>query len=517
MLRRLVLLVSVTVLVMVLSVGVLNAQSATINGFTVTYGGSSYNESTDRTTFTYTVSGTNTPPDLSHFDIQIPVCETALEVVAYSPVNAVSFGADPTTGVDGIKWDLPLKVNETRVYAITFAGDVSEGNVTVAVKGGPGFESAVLPGPSCTEAAIEVIKSVSVDGGTTWNDAELPTGPSVDVGAPVSFLFQVVNTGDFALSNITLTDSVLDLSSCAIPATLDVEGTFECVVGPVAATEGQHVNIATVTGDYDDETFTDTDAAHYYGGDLPLLSIEKLVAVEGSGTWFAADSAPGLVLSSEQKVQFRIVVTNDGTVPFTNVTLTDDKVDASGCAVPTTLGPGENFECVLGPFEIEEGAQVNTATVTAQANGTPVLLSDSAHYSYEEKDADVIIIVEGPVESIIGNVIVIYGVEITVSDDDPMITVIKVGDFIRIEGEMFDTDGVVVIIPIIIVIVDVDVYVIDGLVWRDDGNCGNPPPPWAPAYGWRRKCGAAYIIIEIGGGMGKGMGMGMGMGDDDDD
>jgi hypothetical protein len=54
----------------------------------------------------------------------------------------------------------------------------------------------------------------------------------------------------------------------------------------------------------------------------------------------------------------------------------------------------------------------------------------------------------------------------------------------------------------------VDVTVSDsGEVWRDDGSCNNPPPPWAPANGWRRRC-------ESGNGNGNGSGGG---GDDDDD
>jgi hypothetical protein len=45
--------------------------------------------------------------------------------------------------------------------------------------------------------------------------------------------------------------------------------------------------------------------------------------------------------------------------------------------------------------------------------------------------------------------------------------------------------------------------VVDNQVWRDDNECGNPPPPWAPAHGWRRKCGGGSFTIEIGVGRGK--------------
>jgi hypothetical protein len=148
-----VIILALITLLLIGSVAV-SAQAVTLNGFTVAFTGRAYNSSTDRTTFSYVVAGTNTPPDLSHFDLEVPVCADALEVVAYAPTTGVSFGTDPTTGVNGLKWDLPLKANESRVYAVTFAGDVALGEVNAAVKGGPGFEAGLIPGPACVEPDI---------------------------------------------------------------------------------------------------------------------------------------------------------------------------------------------------------------------------------------------------------------------------------------------------------------------------------------------------------------------------
>ena len=99
--------------------------------------------------------------------------------------------------------------------------------------------------------------------------------------------------------------------------------------------------------------------------------------------------------------------------------------------------------------------------------------------------------VEGPVEAIIVNVIVIYGIEIELDPDDPILTVIEVGDTVRVEGSVTEQDGVTVIVAVTVVIVNVEIYIggdDNGDIWVDDGNCQNPPPPWAPAWGWRRKC-----------------------------
>lgn len=117
-------------------------------------------------------------------------------------------------------------------------------------------------------------------------------------------------------------------------------------------------------------------------------------------------------------------------------------------------------------------------------------------------DNNVIIVVEGPVQAVNVNIITIYNINIVVAEDDPLLTVINIGDHLRVEGVIdndFDlvdfNDQVggpnisIVVIAINITFINIDVYIGDNhQVWRDPGNCQNPPPPWAPANGWRRRC-----------------------------
>ncbi len=152
-----------------------------------------------------------------------------------------------------------------------------------------------------------------------------------------------------------------------------------------------------------------------------------------------------------------------------------------------------------------------------------------------DDDGDIIIIIEGPVQSININIITIYNINIQMRADDPLLTVIRIGDIIRVEGEIpggDDDDGgdiiligsSITIIAITVIIVDVDVVIVDGVIWRDYGDCGNPPPPWAPANGWRRRCetpqnngggnqGGGNNGGGNNGGGNNGGGNGMGMGD----
>ena len=110
------------------------ATSAKLLAFNVSYDGRTYDSAANQTTFAYTATGVDQRPDLSHFDIGIPSCTPALLIVGTNPTDAVSLGVDPTTGVDGIKWDLPLLTTASRTYTITFVGNVAEGAVDVAVK-----------------------------------------------------------------------------------------------------------------------------------------------------------------------------------------------------------------------------------------------------------------------------------------------------------------------------------------------------------------------------------------------
>lgn len=144
-------------------------------------------------------------------------------------------------------------------------------------------------------------------------------------------------------------------------------------------------------------------------------------------------------------------------------------------------------------------------TATATPEGTPPATLTPTITPTDDLGLGPIIVIEGPVEAININIITIYNINIVVSEDDPILAAIRIGDFIRVEGELDDDDGdddddsplivgvdstiTVVIIAINITIVDIDVYINEGEVWRDDDDsCLNPPPPWAPAHGWRRRC-----------------------------
>jgi hypothetical protein len=162
----------------------------------------------------------------------------------------------------------------------------------------------------------------------------------------------------------------------------------------------------------------------------------------------------------------------------------------------------------VAPTEATVPALVSTSEVTAEASAeiapevtaTPIPESTlQAEVTIEPLDTAIVI--EGPVEAINGNIVTIYGIDIELAPDDALLLVIQVGDVIRVEGNPKGGDTVIVV-AVNVLFINVDVVIQDGQVWRDDGNCNNPPPPWAPAHGWRRRCESQ------GGGGGRGGGEG---------
>ena len=230
------------------------------------------------------------------------------------------------------------------------------------------------------EPDIDVEKLVS-DDGATWYDADIEAEKlEVMAGDDVYFKFVVTNTGDITLTDITLADNTYDLSGCSLTDPLVPADSFECIIGPFAAQAGLHTNTATVTGEYEEgQTVQDSDPANYFGID-PAIDVEKLVSDNGAD-WYDADSAEtALPVLECADVWFKFVVTNTGNVELTNIALTDDTHDASGCTLTDPLAPEESFECVIGPFSACHGEQIDTATASGDYDATTYSDSDPAYY-----------------------------------------------------------------------------------------------------------------------------------------
>src|SRR5574341_792780 len=196
---------------------------------------------------------------------------------------------------------------------------------------------------------------------------------AVAAGADVYYKFTVENAGDAQLSPVGVSDPLVSTASCVWPASLPVAVAANdnhiatCVVGPVTAVGGTHVNTATATGDYGGNPYTDQSSATYATTGLTL-----------------AKSATQTVFTAEGNVlDYSYTVTNSGSAALAGpVAIADDKSTDESCPAVSTVGdfdnyldPGESLTCTatytVTAADVTAKQVTNTATATAGGVTSP--------------------------------------------------------------------------------------------------------------------------------------------------
>lgn len=94
--------------------------------------------------------------DISHVTVAVPAC---YEVIDCGP-EPCERGLDPTTGIDGVKWDVEILTGESAVFwFVTRTGDgqTRHGDVEAAIKAGPDVCRYEVDGPTCYPNAVTLI------------------------------------------------------------------------------------------------------------------------------------------------------------------------------------------------------------------------------------------------------------------------------------------------------------------------------------------------------------------------
>jgi hypothetical protein len=106
--------------------------------------------------------------------------------------------------------------------------------------------------------SITIVKLVNGE------DANTPPGPVVPAGDPLVWSFVVTNTGDIALSSVTVTDSTGLTITCP-KTTLQAGESMTCTASGIAL-EGLHTNVGTASGTpAGGDPVTDSDPCNYTG------------------------------------------------------------------------------------------------------------------------------------------------------------------------------------------------------------------------------------------------------------
>jgi len=229
-----------------------------------------------------------------------------------------------------------------------------------------------------------------------------PDGPVVLVGSTVTWTYDVNNTGNEAIRNVSVTDSASGVTPVYVSGDngngqLDPGETWVYAASGIAVA-GQYSNIATVTGAaaLSGTPLTASNPDHYFGVQA-AIDVEKYVKVvqpscgctcsnPGSNDYGVdADTAPGPVASAGSQILFTYIVTNPGQVALGNVTLVDDNGTSVFNPAPvtttfnnTTYNVGDlNHDGLLdvGESWVYTSTAVATAgqhSDTATVTGTPV-------------------------------------------------------------------------------------------------------------------------------------------------
>jgi hypothetical protein len=214
--------------------------------------------------------------------------------------------------------------------------------------------------------AIGIVKS------TNGEDANSPPGPILKTGANVTWTYLVTNTGDMRLTQVAVTDDKGVTVTC--PKTVLEPGESMTCTASGKAVVGQYKNIGTATGLplAGPPAVTATDPSHYYA-QSPKIWIKKYTNGKD------ADSAPGPYIEKGNTVNWTYIVTNEGDVTLSQVTVTDDKGVTVTCP-KTVLTPGESMTCTASGKAVL-GQYKNIGTATGQPPvGPPVSDTDPSHY-----------------------------------------------------------------------------------------------------------------------------------------
>lgn len=133
-----------------------------------------------------------------------------------------------------------------------------DGKVGDLVPGQPGkvFDQSCRA-VAAAASSVQIVKS------TNGQDANEAPGPTIAVGAAVTWTYVVTNTGTAPLTSVSVTDDRQVTVTCP-GTTLGIGQSITCT-GTGVAIAGQYRNVGTVTASSATGQVTDTDASHYFG------------------------------------------------------------------------------------------------------------------------------------------------------------------------------------------------------------------------------------------------------------
>ena len=240
-----------------------------------------------------------------------------------------------------------------------------QGNSTTVTDTDPAC--VTVPGP-----AIQIVKRANGD------DANTCPGVSVAAGANVTYTFEVTNTGDVPLMNVTVVDNDLSPAFSQNIGTLLVGQSTTLTTVRVAPAAGvTFQNTASVSGqDSLGTTVNDSDPACITTPPPVNPAIQIIKRANGDD----ANTCPGVSVAAGANVTYTFEVTNTGNVDLTNVQVVDNDLSPAFTDTIASLTVGQSVTLTTTRPAPAAGMQfMNTATASGQdSSGTMVSDTDPA-------------------------------------------------------------------------------------------------------------------------------------------
>jgi uncharacterized repeat protein (TIGR01451 family) len=206
-----------------------------------------------------------------------------------------------------------------------------------------------------------------------------------DVGETIDYQFQVTNSGQTTITQVSVDDPLLARSGCSL----------SCPAGPVAP--GDQV---TCTATSYTVTQADVDAGAVTNAITASANSDgTIITSTGDDTVTPTDQTPGVSLTKQaqlvdangdgvanlgETVQYLFAVTNTGLVTVSSYQVEDPQLDQAGIALNcpvVPLAPGETVDCrtayVVTQADLDAGQLVNQATVRVASPGGPATSTDT--------------------------------------------------------------------------------------------------------------------------------------------
>ena len=265
----------------------------------------------------------------------------------------------------------------TGVHIITQA-EMDAGRVdnTANARGDSPSGDVITSGPDEAEVILDTEPAITLDkqaGTPTETGGALPG--ATDAGDTITYTFQVTNSGNVTLRDVTVTDPLPGLGGITCPTGQVAPGesvTCSSATHTITQAEmdaGEVTNTATAAGitpsggTVDDDDSTTTPLAPE-----PAFTLEKSASTP---TYTAAG----------QTVTYSYLVTNTGSVSISALQVGDDLIPSVTCPA-TELAPTQSTTCtgtyVITQDDVDTGSVTNNAEATATpSQGTLAPVTDS--------------------------------------------------------------------------------------------------------------------------------------------